>query len=119
MFHDLRLVVQIAVSGQGGDIITMKNYQVYLNNNFCFYYLNGTLPTVTDLQPPVEINATSLDEVITTKVDVTVNPALTEIADNNIKSNLTPIRLNVDVTIPNTAIGFTLDTIIKLINHKC
>lgn len=59
------------------------------------------------------------DEVITTTVDVTVNLALTEIAYNNIKSNLTPIRLNVDVTIPNTAIGFTLDALIKLVNHKC
>jgi len=59
------------------------------------------------------------DEVITTTVDVTVNPALTEIVNNNIKSHLTPIRLNVNVTIPNKAIGFTLDAIIKLINHNC
>lgn len=58
------------------------------------------------------------DEVIATTGDVTVNPALSEIADNNIKSDLTPIRLNVDVIIPNTAIGFTLDALIKLINHK-
>lgn len=41
----------------------MKNYQVYLNNDFLYYQLMGVEPNHNSLQPSVLIQANSLDEV--------------------------------------------------------